>query len=254
MSIALSNIWIIMRRELGSYFLSPLAYVLFGVFYLAHGFSFMSTLEMLNQPWADAYYSVLQIFFGLNLPYWFVMIFVPALLTMRLLSEEYQTGTIEVLMTAPVNEVEVVLAKYLAALGFFVLLWVPSLLYIVILKQHADPDPGPILLGYAGTFGVGAMYLAIGLLCSAFTRNQLVSAIVAMVITLALFLPSLVLQGQELSPALKDVLDYINLVRHFSEFYNKGFFDSRWLVYYGSVSLACLFMTVRVLRNRKWRA
>src|SRR5580700_7081323 len=160
---------IIARRELGSYFYSPIAYVVMTLFLLICGFFFFRDF----QPGQPA--GMWTIF---NHMIWLLIVAVPVL-CMGLLAQEWSTGTIETLMTAPISETDVVLGKFLGALAFFGVLLAPTLLYVVILRVYSDVDLGPIFSGYLGIVLVGAMFISVGLFCSSLTRSQVVAAMSA---------------------------------------------------------------------------
>jgi ABC-2 type transport system permease protein len=132
-----------LRRELQVYFLSPLAYVVLTVFLLVNGFVFWLIVSFLSDPRASLG-APLELFFGQTFFFWLVLLFVTPVLTMRLLSEERRSGAIEVLMTAPVTEAQVILGKYLAALAFYTFLWLPTLVYALIIDRYGDVDWGPV--------------------------------------------------------------------------------------------------------------
>ena len=141
-------------RELRAYFFSPLAYVVLTFFLLVNGYVFWLIVSYLNDPRAQA--GALPLF-GQTIFFWLVLLFVAPVLTMRLLSEERRSGTIEMLMTAPVTETQVVLGKYAAALGYYAFLWLPTLVYVWVVAHFGSVDPGPVLSGYLGVLGIGAL-------------------------------------------------------------------------------------------------
>lgn len=243
----------IARRELAAYFLSPISYLVLTLFLLVEGYSFWLFMELLNGR-DTPHGAVLQYFFGGTFLYWLFVMFLVAAITMRLIAEERLRGTLEPLLTAPVDEWEVIVGKYLAALGFWALLWAPTLLYVVVLRGHAPPgaapDPGPIAAGYLGTLLVGASALAIGLLASTLTRNQILAAVLSFV-TLALLLlvgargDALVRTGR-----WARVFQHINLFRHMEDF-GRGIVDSRHVVYHLSVAALALYAAARALAWRR---
>jgi len=168
---------------------------------------------------------------------------------MRLLAEERRSGTIEALMTAPVGSAGVVLGKYVAALITYVLIWVPTLLYVVILRKTGHVDWWVMLSSYLGLFLVGAQYLAIGTLASALTKSQFVALLVTVLIQFGLFVLGI---GEYIfDPGVfHDVCSYVSLAGHMEDF-SKGIVDTRRLLYDASLSLVCLFLTVRVVDS--WR-
>jgi ABC-2 type transport system permease protein len=239
-----------LRRELQVYFLSPLAYVVLTVFLLINGFVFWLIVSFLSDPRAVSG-APLELFFGQTIFFWLVLLFVTPVLTMRLVSEERRSGAIEVLMTAPVTESQVILGKYLAALVFYVFLWSPTAIYALIIARYADVDWGPVASGYVGIFGIGALFLAVGIFASTLSRSQLIAALLTFVILIPMFTFGL-LESLTNSPALKQVFGYLDIWRHMEEF-SKGIVDSRRLIYYFSVSGFLLFLAARSLELKKWR-
>lgn len=237
-------------RELRAYFFSPLAYVVLAFFLLVNGYVFWLILSYLNDPRARAG-APLELFFGQTIFFWLVLLFVAPILTMRLVAEERKTGTIELLMTAPISETQVVLGKYAAALAFYLFLWLPTLTYVAVVEYHGSVDWGPVASGYLGVIGIGALFLAFGLFASALAKNQIVAAIVAFAGLMVLFTFGL-LENLVTGEAAKEIFGYLNLWQHMDEF-SKGIVDTRRLVYYLSASALLVFLTGRVLAAKKWR-
>ncbi|MCP4202949.1 MAG: ABC transporter permease subunit [bacterium] len=237
-------------RELRAYFLSPLAYIVLAALLLVNGFVFWLIVSFLSDPRA-AVGAPLELFFGQTFFFWLVLLFMTPVLTMRLLSEERRSGTIEVLMTAPITETQVVLGKYLAALAFYVVLWAPTLAYAGVIARYSSVDWGPVASGYLGIIGVGSVFLAAGVLASALTRSQLIAALLTFVILVPMFTFGLLenLVNNELA---KQAFGYLNLWQHMDDF-AKGIVDSRRLVYYLSATATFLFLATRTLAVRKWR-
>jgi ABC-2 type transport system permease protein len=237
-------------RELRAYFVSPLAYLVMFFFLLYNGFVFWTIISYLNNPALSGTErpmdSIFQGFF-----FWILQLFIATVLTMRLLSEELRSGSIEVLMTAPVTEAQVVVGKYLAALTFFCALWVPTLAYAVIVGHYSQVDWGPIGGGYFGIFCLGALFLAIGVLFSALTKSQLLAAIMTFAVLSILFVIGL-LENLFNNDTAKQALGYVDLYGHMEEFH-KGIVDTRHLIYYASAIFFFLFLASRALEERKWR-
>jgi len=240
----------IARRELKAYFYSPLAYVILTFFLLVQGYYFSIIVAYLSDPRFPAG-KPLELFFGQTIFTWLVLIFAGTFLTMRLVSEELRSGTIETLMTAPVSEAQVVLGKYAAALVFYLFLWAPTLVYVAIIRFFTPVDWGPIASSYLGIFGIGALFLAIGIFASATSKNQIVAAIVTFFCLLVLFSLGL-MENLANGETAKKILGYVNLWTHMDDF-AKGIVDSRRLVYYGSGIALFLFLTTRALAAKKWR-
>ncbi|MDB4965544.1 MAG: ABC-type uncharacterized transport system [Myxococcales bacterium] len=247
----------IARRELGAYLFSPVSYLVMTLFLLVQGYSFWLFLSILNSR-PTQHGAVMQYFFGGTVLFWLFVMFLAAVLTMRLVAEERRSGTLEPLLTAPIAEASVIVGKYLGAIAFYVALWVPTLLYVIMLRAYAPagaaPDGGPIAAGYLGTWLVSASALAIGLFFSTLTRNQILAAVLSFV-TLAMLLLLGPLGRMVTTPAVAAVLKYIDLFGHMEEF-GRGIVDSRRVVYHlGWVALA-LFAATRALaagRATSWR-
>lgn len=240
------------QRELRSYFFSPLAYVILAFFLFSNGRDFSLIVSFLSDPRSGgSTMPLLQLYLGGTILFWVLMLFVPPALTMRLLAEERRSGTIEPLMTAPVTEGQVVVGKYLAALVFFVFLWLPTLIYVGIIGRSGDIDWGPVASGYLGIFLVGALFLAIGILCSSFTKSQIVAAVATIAVLLTLF-ASAFLEQLVNGELLQNIFGYVNLLGHMDEL-SKGIVDSRRIVFYLSSVVLLLFLSARVLESRKWR-
>jgi ABC-2 type transport system permease protein len=242
----------IARRELAAYFFSPVSYLVAMLFLAVEGYSFWLFLELLNGR-ETPHGAVMQYFFGGTFLYWLFVMFLVAVITMRLIAEEKRAGTLEPLLTAPVDEWHVVLGKYLGALGFYVALWLPTLLYVVVLAAHAPeggaPDAGPIAAGYLGTFLVGGSALAIGTLASALTRNQILAAVISFVTLTLLLLVGALGDALIRSGPWAPLLAYIDLFRHMEDF-ARGIVDSRRVIYHlGWIALA-LFGATRALTRR----
>jgi ABC-2 type transport system permease protein len=238
-------------RELRAYFVSPLGWAVLTIVLLINGGVFWVLVSFLSDPRAPASATPMEYFFGQTIFFWLVMLFVAPVLTMRLLSEERKSGTIEVLMTAPISEGQVIAGKYLAALAYYLALWLPSLIYAVILAAYSEVDWGPVASGYLGVLGIGALFLSIGVFASSISRNQIVAALSTFAMLMVLFSFGL-LEGLFQGEVVKQTLGYMNLWQHMEEF-SKGIVDTRHLVYYVSVTLFFLFLSARSLEAKKWR-
>ena len=240
------------RKELSFFFLTPVAYAVGFFFLLAAGFGLWSLAGNLALEGTDEVLAPLL--FG-SPSYWLSMGILCPLLTMGLFAEERRRNTLETLMTAPVSETEVVLAKFFAALSAFVVLWLPTLAYGAILSacgiRVVPADWGPIWAGYLGTAVVGAFFLSAGLLCSLLARHQAIAAVASMAL-----LGSLVLAGSPLAHfPLEDARAaflWLSPWNHVSAFAS-GVLDWRTLVWYCSSTALALFLSVRFLEARRLR-
>ena len=232
----------ITRKELGIYFASPMAYVVAGVFLALTGFFFVQSIE---GAFAEA--SVRGL---LNRSSVFLLPLIPPILTMRLLAEEQKLGTLELLLTAPVRDYEVVIAKFLASFVILSSAILLTLFYIVTLSFFGDPDPGPVFSGYLGFLLYGGVALAIGLLASSLTGNQIVAATVGFGIILLFTVIDQV--SGFLGGTVADILTEISLANHFAAFV-RGVIDTSDIIYFLVMTGVFLFLTVRSLESRRWR-
>jgi ABC-2 type transport system permease protein len=244
------KVWAIIRRELIAYFSSPLAYIVLTAFLIMQGYIFYLIVSFLNNPQTPAM-TPLRLFFGGTIFFWLFLLFVVPVITMRLLAEERRSGTIEVLLTSPVSEAQVVAGKFIAALLFYVTLWLPTILYVVVLKRNSEVDLGPVLAGYIGVLLLGFLFLSVGTLASTLTNNQLIAAIIAFAAIVVLFSIGLVEQLMSAS-FLKAALAHMNLWTQMDDF-AKGIVDTRHVVYQLSVGLLFLFLATKSLEVKKWR-
>lgn len=240
--------WATFTRELRAYFFSPLAYVILFLLLAVNGFLFGAIVSTLNDPRYPGG-RPLDEFFSSS---WLILILLGAVLTMRSISEELKSGSIEVLMTAPITEGQVVAGKYLASLVFFLFLWTPTLAYAGILRFFGELDWGPVLGGYLGLLLMGGLFLAVGTFASSLTRSQLIAAIISLVVLLLLFLVPGILGGLVNQEGVKQGLGYVTIWDDMEDF-ARGIVDTRQLVFYVTTSLFFLFLTTRALADRKWR-
>jgi len=243
--------WTILKREVYSFFVSPMAYVLLTAWIFLTGFVFWllcSYYAGQQLSPGSAQDSPLTAFFGqTTLFYLPLLVFVP-LVTMRLIAEERNRGTLELLMTAPVNEVSVVVGKYLATLVYWVAMWLPTLLYVWLTSRYGDVDMGTIATSYVGVFGVGVYYLAIGVLMSAIAPNQVVSAVLTFLALAALFIFGL---GQYVfGDEYRELFAYLSVWGHMESF-SRGVVDTRYLIFDSSVAVVALSLAIGVLHARR---
>jgi len=243
-------IWATFSRELRAYFFSPLAYIVLFFFLVINGIVFAIIVTSLNDPRSPAG-PPLELFFGGTFLFWLVLLFITPILTMRLISEELRSGSVEVLMTAPITEGQVVAGKFLAVLTFYAFLWAPTLAYAGIVAYNSKVDWGPVVSGYLGILIIGALLLAIGTFASAVTKSQLVAAMITVAILIPLFLFGL-LESMFDGEVAKQVISYLSLANQMDEL-AKGIVDTRRLVLCASVSWFFLFLASRALEDKKWR-
>ena len=242
------NIWQIARRELSAIFVQPIAYI-FGVVIIAlTGYIFASELFFLATQPGSLPINV-QSVLGL---YTFLYLFAMPALTMRLLSEEQRSGTMELLMTLPVRDGEVVLGKFVAGFIFYLMTTALTLIFPFILFSFGNPDPGPIWAAYLGVLLWGAALLGIGILASALTENQMVAFILALGMTLLLYLLVIPAQSFSLGNTAVTILNELALSNHQDNFF-RGLIVAKDVVYFVVVTAVSLFAATRVLESRRWR-
>lgn len=227
--------FVIMRRELKSYFSGPIAYIVSGLFLIITGIVFFSTFFLQGRAELRSFFSLMPLLLSF---------FVPAL-SMRVFSEEKRNGSYETLLTLPVTEFQVVMGKFLAVFIEVLIMFVPTLFYVVTAAVFGNPDYGPIIGGYMGLVFLSASFSAIGIFASSVTKNQIISFFTAWLICIALtmidtflvFLPS----------SIVEFISYLSASAHFSSI-SKGIIDTRDLVYF--ISLTALFFTLTVRANK----
>jgi len=237
--LSVPNILTIFRREIRSYFNSPVAYVVIIVFLAIIGWFFSTNLFLMNFASMRVAFELIPLVF---------LFFVPAI-TMRLLAEEQKSGTLELLTTKPIRDVEIVLGKFFAAWVLLAATLAPTLLYVVTMASLGPLDPGPVVSGYLGLLLMGAVYIGIGLFASSVTENQIVAFILSFLIVLAFFLMDKVLMF--VPEALTSTMEFLAVDYHFSNI-ARGVIDSRDLIYFGSLLVFSLFLTTVSLERRKW--
>ncbi|RLC74165.1 MAG: hypothetical protein DRI81_14245 [Chloroflexi bacterium] len=237
------NVWTIARRELYAYFSSPIAYVTMAAFLGVMGLLFWLFLVYTQQAVMDPVLGSGWIFF--------VLILYAGVVTMRLLAEEQRSGTIELTLTAPVRDWELIGGKYLSSLILFLTMLIISVYQPIILTRLGEPDLGAVLSSYLGFFLVGAALLAIGTLASSLTRNQVVAAILTIAIGVGLWLVEFV-GSRSAGTFMGDFVNQLSLFSHYFDFID-GIIDTQHVVYYLSLVVVNLFLATRVLEARRWR-
>ncbi|MCZ2341048.1 MAG: ABC transporter permease [Bacteroidales bacterium] len=246
----------LIRREFLAYFLSPIAYVALFVFLFVNGVLFNFTLSALTESGPRGVEYPMRAWLGSEV-FWLVFLFVPPLLTMRLFAEERGTGTLELLLTAPIRDWQVVAGKFFACFLFYVVLWLPTLAYLPILVdldwQTGQPriDPWPVVTSYLGVLLAGGMFLAIGLFISSLVKSQIVAAMIALLVSLIFVAAGFWPGGFDTGTGFGSLLYLVTVPEQFRHDFTRGLIDTRPLVLYVSVTIFCLFLTVRSLEARR---
>lgn len=244
----MSQIFLIARRDLRAYFGSPIAYIVIAIFLLLLGFMFANLFSYFAQSLSQ--YSSLnvgqkptlsdmvirQLFGNANV----ILLFVAPFITMRLLAEEKKDHTIELLMTAPVRPIQIVLGKFLAGLGLIAVMLALTLVFPLILHFTANPDWGLIACCYFGILLVAATYVSVGLLWSALTENQIVAAVLTFGTLLLFWLVGW--SAHRAGPVWSEVLNYLSLIGHYTNI-AQGTIDSSDVIFYLSFAGFSLFLT-----------
>jgi ABC-2 type transport system permease protein len=234
-----TNINYVFRKELRSFFNSPVAYIVIVVYLVILGWFFVSNLFLYNL-------STLRTVFEMT-P--FLLLFFAPAMTMRLLAEEKKTGTLELLITKPVEEYEIIAGKFLAAWVLFFFTLLPTLCYYITVSILGSLDTGAVAGGYLGLMLVGAVFIAISVFGSSITENQIVAFIVSLFVVFVLFMLDKVLMY--LPASLGNIFEYLSIDYHFSNI-ARGVIDSRDIIYYFSAVGISLYLATVALQRRRW--
>ncbi len=239
------------KREMLSLWVTPLAWVLLVVFLLLQGYSFYSIVlhfSQVSQVSLDT--GPVQAYFGQSIFLPLLLLMLCPALTMRVFAEERRSGTIESLLTAPVTPTAVVLAKYLATFTTYLVIWAPTLLYVVILRKTGHVDWHVVGSSYVGVIGIGAGYLAVGTLMSAMTKSQVLALLFTILALVGLFIIGI---GEYIfQPGLmRDICAHVSAFSQLDEM-SKGIVDLRRLVFDASLVALPLFVTTRVVDSWRW--
>lgn len=227
----------IFKKEFKAYFVSPIAYIVIAVFLIVTGWFFFMAFFIFNEASLRSFFALLPVIFSFVIP----------AITMRLVSEELNVGSYEILLTMPVTFTDVVLGKFFASVGFIVAMLIPTVAYPLTVSTIGDLDWGPVFGGYIGAVFLGAAFSAIGLLASSLTRNQIIAFIVGMVICFSLTLIDKMLFF--LPSSLLGILAYLGADFHFQNI-SKGIIDSRDIVYFISICFIGLYGANLVLQEK----
>jgi len=237
----MSRAIIIAKRELSSYFYSPVAYVAMTLFLFAAGWFFWDDFSP-GQP--------VEMRHTFERMLWLLLVVVP-MLGMGLLAQEWAAGTIETMMTAPVNETEVVLGKFLGSLGFFIVLLIPTILYVLLLRMYGRPDYGPILSAYLGLILVAGLFISVTLMFSSMTKIQVVAAALSFTLLCLITVVPWAATKISLGEFVRKSLDQLVFTRYTA--FTDGSIDLGNLVFFIATTAVFLFITVKVLESNRWK-
>ena len=251
------NVLAIAGKELRSYFASPIAYVVIGFFALLYGYFFYALLSFFNRQ-------SMQMSMGMggsmNINQMLIapvlsnvsviLLFVLPMVTMRTYSEEKRSGTIELLLTSPVTDTQIILGKFLGAMSLYAAMLAVTVIHLGLLFLYGNPEWKPILTGYLGLLLMGGCFIALGLLISSLTRNQIVAGMITFAVFLMLWVINWI--GSFMGPTTQAVLSHLSITDHFDDF-AKGVLDTKHLVYYASFIGFGLFLTAKAVDSERWR-
>jgi ABC-2 type transport system permease protein len=251
------NILAIAEKELRSYFASPIAYIIIGLFSLLFGWFFYMYLmvfvrqsaQMMQYGGGSANINQ-QMVRGVLLNSAVIILFVMPMITMRTYSEEKRSGTIELLLTAPVTDFQIIVGKFLGALGLYAAMLFVTMIYMSILFIFGNPEWRPIAAGYVGLLLMGGCFISVGLVISSLTKNQIVAGFITFAVFLMLWVISWI--GESSGPTTRDIVSYLSITEHFDDF-ARGVIDTKHVIYYLSFITFGLFLTSKSVDSERWR-
>lgn len=251
------NITAIAQRELNAYFTSPIGYVLIGFFALLFGYFFYVPLAFFIEQSMQAgmnptqAMNINQMLIGPALMNTTViMLFLFPLITMRTYSEEKRSGTIELLLTSPITDLQIIMGKFVGAMLLYAAMLAITLIHMAILFIFGDPEWKPIATAYLGLLMMGGCFLSLGLFISSLTKNQIVAAMATFAVFLMLWVINWI--GTFVGPTTQAVLSHLSLTDHFDDF-AKGIIDTKHVIYYLSFMAFGLFLTAKSVDSERWR-
>ena len=252
----MGNVLAIAGKELRSYFASPIAYVIIGLFALLFGWFFYLYLSMFVRQSAQMMgmgrtWNINQdMIRGVLLNSAVVILFVMPMITMRTYSEEKRSGTIELLLTSPVTDWQIILGKFFGAMGLYASMLLVTLLYMSLLFIYGNPEWRPVAAGYLGLLLMGGCFVAVGLLISSLTKNQIVAGVVTFAVFLMLWVINWI--GDTSGPVTREIVSYLSITEHFDDF-ARGIIDTKHVIYYLTFITFGLFLTAKSVDSERWR-
>jgi ABC-2 type transport system permease protein len=250
------NIFAIAQKELRSYFASPIAYILIGFFLLPFGVFFYLYLQnFVKQSLQMAQFGGAMNINQQVIRYVLqnasvIILFIMPMITMRTYSEEKRSGTIELLLTSPITDLEIILGKFLGALGLYASILLVTLLYMGILFVYGNPEWRPLVAGYLGLLLMGGAFISIGLLISSTTNNQIVAGVVTFVVFLMFWIIGWF--ADTAGPTIGPITSWLSITEHFDDF-SKGIIDTKHVIYYLTLITFGLFLSAKSVDTERWR-
>jgi ABC-2 type transport system permease protein len=253
----MGNIVALAHKELRSYFVSPIAYVLLLFFTLLFGWFYVASINLMVQLSTGQFGMggpesvnlndfMIRPLFGNTAV---ILLFLLPMLTMRAYAEEKRSGTIELLLTSPLSDVQIIMGKFLGAMALYTLMLALTLVHIGILFWYSDPEWGQVLSGYLGLFLMGGAFISIGLAISSMTKNQIVAGVATFAVLLLLWIVNWI--GDTAGGTTQAVLNYLSILEHFDDF-SKGVIDTTHVTYYLSFIALGLFLTAKSMDIARW--
>ena len=254
----MNNILAIANRELRSYFSTAIAYVVIGFYALLWGYFFYALVLFFDQQSAQMAgfegQGTANINQQLISPLFqntaVILLFVLPLITMRTYSEEKRSGTIELLLTSPLTDFQIIIGKFLGAMALFASMLAVTLIHMTLLFAYGNPEWRPVVSGYVGLLLMGGSFIAVGLFISSLTKNQIVAGVVTFAVFLMLWVVNWIASFS--GPTTQTVLNYLSIPSHFDDF-ARGVIDTKHLVYYFSAISLGLFLTMRAVDTERWK-
>ena len=253
----MSNILAIAHKELKSYFSSPIAYIAIGLWALLYGYFFFAILSFfvrqsmqMNQFGPQALNLNQQLIRPLLQNVTILVLFLMPMVTMRTYAEEKRSGTIELLLTSPVTDFQIVLGKFLGAMALYAVMLAVTTIHIAALFTYGRPEWKPIVTSYLGLLLLGGCFVSLGLLISSLTKNQIVAGVITFAVFLMLWIVNWT--ADQSGPTMRAVLNHLSIIDHFDDF-GKGVLDTTHLIYYASFITFGLFLTAKSVDSERWR-
>jgi ABC-2 type transport system permease protein len=254
------NVLAIANKELRSYFAGPIAYIAIGLWALLYGYFFIAILQFfvrqsmqMGQMGMGGPQSMnvnQQLIRPLLQNVTIMILFVMPMVTMRTYSEEKRSGTIELLLTSPLSDFQIIMGKFLGAMALYALMLAVTTIHIALLFVYGRPELRPILTAYLGLFLLGGCFISLGLLISSFTKNQIVAGMVTFAVFLLLWIITWI--GSFSGPTVDQLTQYLSIIDHLDDF-SKGVLDTKHLIYYVSFITFGLFLTAKSVDSERWR-
>lgn len=251
------NIVTIARKELQAYFASPIAYIVLGFFSLLFGYFFYVFVQLFDRqsmqvsPGSGMTMNLNQMLIGpvfMNVSV--IVLFIMPMITMRTYAEEKRSGTIELLLTSPLTDLQIILGKFFGALALYGVMLAITLIHIGILFMYGSPEWKPVVTGYLGLLLMGSCFISAGLLISSLTKNQIVAGMVTFAVFLLLWVINWI--GQSMGPTGQAIVTHLSITDHLDDFV-RGIIDTKHVVYYVSFIVFGLFLTAKSVDSERWR-